>query len=205
MGSHNNHGRVHRLQSGSLAAFIVITAAGCAESTSPPIFSPDEIAQASSYQQEIIADGQVTWAEYESSVIAQRDCVAAAGYTPGPIERVGSRLDFITDVDYTAEADPEAAFERFEDSFVACEREYVDMVGTIWAESLVIDDPQARDGLVASLVTCLADNGVPLDAGADFDDAIDALADEQLEMNPGISSCLDSHDRLFYVSITDDK
>ncbi len=182
-------------------AAVALSAASCSSAADAPLYTAQELADAPAFQRDIIADGEVTWAEYESAVIAQRDCLVAAGYQPGEIVRQGSRLDFVTDVDYTGLADPEAANAAFEETFVDCEREYADMVGTMWAEGLVVDDADERERLVQGLIACLANGGLDVDPAATLDDVVVLLSDATLEMTPAISSCLTEHDRLFYVSI----
>lgn len=195
----------HAFVKGLVLAALTVSVASCTNAPDEPLYTAQEIAGAPEFQRNIMSDGEVTWSEYESAVIAQRDCVADTKYQPGEIEKKGSRLDFVTEVDFAGIDDPNAASEAFEKVLKNCEREYADMVGTLWAEGLVVNDADERDRLRRGLIACLGQTGMKVKAGATVDEVTEILSAPELEMTPAISSCMDGHDKLFYVSIQDGK
>lgn len=183
---------------GALGASAVV--ASCGTPPDQPLFSPEQISEAPTFQRELIADGVVTWAEYESAVIAQHECVSAAGYAPGQIEKQGSQLVFDTTMEYGGVADPEAADAKFMDALTKCEDEFITYVGSLWSESLVIDDPAEREKRMAQFASCLRDSGVDVSDDVSLEElasAADASSDAD---EAKVSACFEEHDQLFYAT-----
>lgn len=185
----------------SAALVAIALLAACASQGGGSVFSPEEIAAAPAFQRAILEDDEVTWSEYESAVIAERDCLQASGYSPGPLEREGSQLGFVTEVDYTDVADPEAADREFMQTADACREEYTSLVGIAWGEGLVVADPRERESLLQGMVSCLRESGVIVPHGAVLQDVVDLVSDPQVELSDAQRGCLEQYDRIFYVSI----
>jgi len=83
-------------------------------------------------QAQILQDGQVSDAEYEQAVTADRDCVIAAGYEPAELVRDNGQLGFTVTASYEGQADPEAADRTFPATVDRCREEHSTSVGTVW-------------------------------------------------------------------------
>ncbi|WP_407342155.1 hypothetical protein [Pengzhenrongella phosphoraccumulans] len=92
-------------------------------------FSAREVGTASESQRRVLADGIVTLAEMNAAWESVRGCLQDASYSPGPIGAEGPGTGFTIEVDYTDEADPEAADRAFLRTHAECEDEYVTLVG----------------------------------------------------------------------------
>lgn len=88
------------------------------------------------FQRDLMKDGVVTRAEYEKAVIANRDCVLAAGYQPGPLLETRGELGFETVVNYDTEPDPEAADRAFLATTDKCLRDHNYYVSQLWGIQL---------------------------------------------------------------------
>lgn len=84
----------------------------------------------SSFQAEILKDGKATASEYESAILAQRECVQSAGGTVSEIAHTGnSELAFTYTIEAATDAERSAAERRTE----ACIPQYISEVGKAWA------------------------------------------------------------------------
>ncbi|MCI2238577.1 hypothetical protein MO973_30590 [Paenibacillus sp. TRM 82003] len=84
-------------------------------------------------QAAILEDGQVSDAEYEQAVTADRDCVSVAGYEPSELRWNDGQVGFEVSANYEGEADPEAADEAFLAAVEQCWKEHSKLVGTVWS------------------------------------------------------------------------
>lgn len=183
------------------AALLAVVLVGCAPGGSQTTFSAEDLEQMPQFQRDILVDGVVTPAEYESSIVAQRDCVAAAGYEPGEIQRTGGLLGFETTADYSEAADPDAADTEFLATLDGCEAEYVTYVGTVWTASLAIDDPAERDRVRQQLADCLVDGGLTVPGEATDEDLAqimqNAATGDDVTLVGVVQSCAEQHGNLF--------
>ena len=83
-------------------------------------------------QAAILTDGEVSDAEYEQAVTADRDCVIAAGYEPAELVWDNGQLGFTVTASYEGEADPEAADKAFLATVDRCREEHSTLVATVW-------------------------------------------------------------------------
>ncbi|MCL2454028.1 MAG: hypothetical protein FWD18_01810 [Micrococcales bacterium] len=185
---------------------LVASLGGCShDGASGPLFSDEDIAAMPEFQRNILEDGVVTYAEYESAVIAQRSCLEEAGYSPGEIEDIGGgQIGFIVEVDYSHEPDPAAADALFLATDRHCNEEYLFYVGTAWAESQVITDPAERERLRAQFASCLKDAGLRVSADDDVEALLEAVRKNLHSDIPtleAVSRCEHDASRLFAVSI----
>ncbi|QUC00770.1 hypothetical protein [Cellulosimicrobium cellulans] len=186
-----------------MTSLALVALASCGGQDAFPLLSDSDLEAAPEFQREILADGNVTWSEYESSVIAQRDCVEAAGYSPGPIEKYGSQLEFITESDYSDSPDPEAADAEFRKTLGDCDEEYASMVRIVYGESLVVTDPEERERLRVGLVDCLNLAGLDVAADVTADEILSALDELGPDRPDSATACVEQHDRLFHTSYFD--
>lgn len=192
----------HRRAAVAILAASVL--AGCSQAPEgPPKLSASDIADTSDFQRSIVEDNEVTWAEYERATIAERDCLIAEGYSPGELERSGSQLGFVTDVDYSQEADPEAADRKFLAIAKGCEDEYTSLVRVVWGEHLVVYEPEERQRLLEQVVTCLQNAGIDLSADADLDEVVNTIGGLDDQGQQAATPCIEANDRLFHQSAFD--
>ncbi|MCL4241150.1 MAG: hypothetical protein KJ048_07325 [Dehalococcoidia bacterium] len=114
----------------------------------------DALRSASEYQREILADGVVTFEEYETSVLATVTCLRESGLEirTGPeLDASGRRYTY----SYTGGGDAG----RQSELFWGCYREYGDKVDTAWAYQTTPTE-QERQAQRRFLTACLQDRGV---------------------------------------------
>ncbi len=124
------------------AGFFVLIAVTACGVFSPKLYTAEDLKSASTYQQEMLADGKITGEEYRKAISADRDCVALAGYDTSELVTKGRLLAFTTEADYANEPDPEAADEAFLKLVNDCSLEYSKYVGYFWTEKQAV--PQAK-------------------------------------------------------------
>ncbi len=130
---------------GAAAVMVAICTLGaCSLEPDPGPMKDVDLAALSEFQRDILTDHEVTWAEYESAILAEHACLEDAGYTPNPIKTDGARLEFTTDVDYRSEADPAAADARFLEIIADCGRTYSRVVATVWEQGQVASSDGGR-------------------------------------------------------------
>lgn len=190
----------------ALYAALVLTFAGCAKSAADDLFTSEQIAQMPEFQRNILDDGVVTYAEYESAIIAQRSCMEEAGYSPNEIEEIPGtgQIGFTVEADYSDAADPAAADAEFLAAGKQCYDDYSVFVATAWAESLVVKDPAEYERLRAQFVSCLKDAGLDVSADDDLETLMSAVwanDSEDVSMREAINQCEDDAGRLFMVSV----
>lgn len=134
------------------------------------------------YQQEIFADGRVTFQEYEQAAVDTVTCIRSRGVdADDPVLEEDQTFSFIVAV-------PEDGDESRVDSIVsACMDEYYSVVQLAWADE--IHDPASEDEFNSILLTCLRNGGVEadeeslpsvLDAHPDLFDRCSTEAAEQI-------------------------
>lgn len=115
---------------------LVVSLSACSEERSSPK-NPDATVSglaenAPVVQQQALADGVLSQAEYEEAVNAARGCIADAGYEVSePFWEYGELL-YTADADYSHEIDPTAADERFLSITDGCRGQYLSAVGEAW-------------------------------------------------------------------------
>ncbi|MCL2454027.1 MAG: hypothetical protein FWD18_01805 [Micrococcales bacterium] len=190
----------------TLLGALLVPLAGCSrDSGSDALFSDEDIATMSEFQRNILEDGVVTYAEYESAIIAERQCVQDAGFEVSEVMDIGAgQLGFTTEISTAGAADPDAAVTEAHRVIDACGEEYAKYVATAWAESQVITDPAERERLQAQFASCLKDAGLRVSADNDLETLLDAVQ----EVSPSDSSTFEAvtrceHDasRLFAISV----
>ncbi|MCC2315464.1 hypothetical protein [Cellulomonas xiejunii] len=96
-------------------------------------FSAAEVGTAPEAQRRALADGVVTLPEMVAAWKADRACLQAAGYDPGPAGVDGPGTGFEVEVDYSDEADPEAADQTFQQAHRECADEHSALVARAFA------------------------------------------------------------------------
>lgn len=95
-------------------------------------FSAQEVGTASEVQRRMLADGVVTREEITAAYEADRRCLQAAGYSPGPVVIDGRQVGFEITVDYTDSRDPATADSEFLATSATCDAEHVTLVSRAW-------------------------------------------------------------------------
>ncbi len=114
----------------------------------------------SDYQAAVLADGEVTFEEYEASVLATIACLQDAGIrTTGPKPAHAGRM-----LSWTLSPPEGMADEEFFAAESACLTEYLSVVETAWLEAARPDE-QTMVEYAAKLTECLNDAGAELEAG----------------------------------------
>lgn len=173
----------------------------CSPDAEDATFSPQELESASEFQRRMFSDGEITADEYRQAVMAERDCVAEAGYEVTPIVASGSLLSFDSRADYTNAADPEEADRQFLETTQQCFDEYTKYVGYAWSSSQVVPDGPARDEMRNKLAQCLRDAGADVELNIaeedllpTLDSALAAASGDELD---SIHECLTEFGDLF--------
>ena len=123
----------------------------------PPSTLSSLLPQASDFQRDILADGRLTLAEYESAQLAQVGCLRDAGFTI-----VGeAKLNGLFLYRYTvaASTDPSVHSKSLGD----CKREYTNVIDMVWAE---VSQPMVQGVIRESrtlMAECYRDSGLSID------------------------------------------
>lgn len=151
-----------------------------------------QLGNASEFGREIVADGEVTAAEYERAVLATKRCIEDEGFAvEGPtLAANGVLLDLVI-VNGGEDADGNS---RVRPVYDRCSGEFLEPVSMVYAEQQVPSEEERREQL-ASLVTCFEDAGV-----SGF--TVDTLAHEFLmeptnptyDGNFAVNDCVQRHE-----------
>lgn len=108
--------------------------------------------QATEFQQEILADGAVTFDEYERATLAAADCFTGAGieFTGPELQPDGFTLNFA----FSTEGFSERAMD-------SCSEEWVGAVSRVWTEQHVPSESE-RPQVTRQFAECLEAAGVDL-------------------------------------------
>lgn len=161
-----------------LAAVGLFVLAGCSAPAEPEITELDVdaiAAETSDFQRGILEDGVVLPEEYERAVLAQRECVTAAGASAGEIESRGNNeLSF----DWEIEAPSQEELDSITSEADSCVEEYVDAVGSVWAYQQLLT-PEERSERRPEVVACLQTAGIELADDADFEEIVESISADE--------------------------
>lgn len=153
--------------------------------------------QTSDYQRAILIDGVVDAAEYESALLAYRDCVEDVGGIPGPIEELGNNQKGFS---FEVSTNDEAALQEIEARVFECESELFALVGQAWAEQNLLGEAE-RDSLKPAVIECLNSAGVPVAESDAFEDIVvqvnEALLAGEASSQSAINDCLSEYAAFF--------
>ena len=145
-----------------------VVVAGCA-TTSPVVSSSTLPEGLPPFQREILADGVVTFAEYERAVFRTVQCIRELGYhVDGP--KLGARGVFY---EYWVTVGP-AGSEATSEAQDRCDAEYLAWVDFAWAKENELTGAELEAEL-ERLGTCLREAGVEVPAEATVDDFIELV------------------------------
>lgn len=116
----------------------------------------DALTTTSEFQRNLLNDGQLTYQEYEASVLATVQCLRERGVTISvePRPAPGKRIEFA----YASTAEDDAAASAAYDE---CYREYENLVDIVWFRQNQPSE-QTLDAARAALAKCLRAAGVAL-------------------------------------------
>ena len=141
----------------------------------------------------MLADGVVTFAEYERATVAEIDCITEAlpsvkvdgpRATQSDHPTLEYTLEVVGDVPATEEA-------NFEEAQAECHTRYLSDVGAVWATQ-DIPSEEERKSLLGDLRDCLVGAGVDLPENAELDDVADAL-DTSGSGSGGVVACIEKY------------
>ncbi len=166
-------------------------------------FAPSE------FQREILADGVVTFAEYEGAVLAGARCVADRGVSVEPPfwDENAYRFVYYTKVELPPEATPaeeQAAVDLMNSVSDDCWREYQAFVEQAW-DNQSIPEADERARLVDQLVSCIRSAGVEVGMSPSYEDLSDLMAEELAAAeeaggeNRPVLDCAREFPRLFII------
>jgi hypothetical protein len=159
-----------RLRSALGAAILLSLVAGCGATDHRPLprahLDVQQVAQDSTrFQREILADGNVTFAEYERSTLATIRCLEAAGFVvEGPFPRNGTDtryLDFSYEARARAGETAESVARRLQADGNGCEQQFRSAVARVWEYQHLLT-PAQREGQRTLLIACLRAGGLTI-------------------------------------------
>jgi hypothetical protein len=118
----------------------------------------------SDFQKDILKDGVLTFAEYETAVLSLVDCAQRAGISLAEPVRISKRDTYLYSFTY-----PLASRAGAEDSILSCRQTYTDYLEQFWAEFTAPSEEElqrARD----ELARCLRDRGIEVPKPASPED-----------------------------------
>lgn len=139
-------------------------------------------AGASDFQREILADGLVTRAEYESAVRATVACLAASAVPDLEIGEpvwVGQQLVF----SFSAPGDAVDGHDVAGVAYTRCHEQNEKQVATVWAGIAPAMSAEEAQATTKRLATCLRAHGVALPGAPDFQQvakAVEGLPDRSV-------------------------
>jgi hypothetical protein len=174
---------------------LVLFAVGCSDAPQSPEerfieeFVDGALPDASEFQAEIVADGEVTFTEYERSVLATLACARDRGLeTFGPdLEPDGLTYGYgYRGVDSEGNILPDAVvLGRFD----ICYAEYGELVDSVWAAQNAESFGDAPRRVKDAYLACLAEHGIDLDPESHITEIVRVLNE-----NAEASACVDAAD-----------
>ncbi|MGN8552199.1 UNVERIFIED_CONTAM: hypothetical protein OHV15_06420 [Microbacterium sp. SLM126] len=161
----------------------------------PPLDIEEILASTTEFQADLLKDGTVSPSEYERGLLAQRECVIAAGATPTELYATGNEeLTF----DYEITAADEAQLALVEEAAGLCLEEYFVDVGRVWAHQQLLTAGE-RDELQPKVISCLTEAGIEVPADANLEKIASILAsnDNYAEL---AQPCIDAYPGFFFIA-----
>jgi len=151
----------------------------------------DLVVPVSDFQENILADGEVTFVEYEEAKVAEIGCLRQLGYDVDPpiLDAAGRGIN----VGINLSSDDAATEAALDKALTMCRNEYSVHVERAWYRSTELS---REEQLVAleSAKDCLSNAGVDVDSLTTFDDFYEFNRDPQVTGNVAAQDCL----ALFY-------
>lgn len=194
--SPNSPNRRHSIVAAFSIGLLGLTAVGC--SSKEPTKSALDIQalanQTTAFQRDILKDGTVTYSEYEKAILAQRDCVQAAGAKAGNLTKTGNNeLTF----SYEVIASSKDEVDRINQASEKCLTEYFSEVAKVWAYQQLLS-PQDRDKERPEVIQCLRSDGIALDNNANFEEIVSTV--HKPENTEKSQRCIQKHAGYFSVA-----
>lgn len=147
-----------RLFTGVCVLAFIVAACGSGSDVRTVTAAGIPLQSLSKFQQEIFADGEVTFSEYESAMIATVECLLEAGVpAKGPILESNNTYSFITST-------PQGMTDEQMIAHVQkCEDEYSSVVQLGWADTLAPSAEEERE-FYEGVATCLNRRGIPVES-----------------------------------------
>ena len=190
-----------------VASLVVTVVAGSACSRDDhhePGHNPDvaQIAATTTpFQQQLLADGEVTFAEYEKATLAAMGCLERAGLVvDGPHPRNGfdSRfLEFSYGYDEIPPDELETMNRRMLDAGDECEQEYRFDVALVWEYQHLLT-PQQREQQRPLVIDCLRAGGVRIADSASHEDVYQVSARPD---DPAVRRCREAYPDYYVVDV----
>jgi hypothetical protein len=181
--------------SSSLLVVFSLTSCASPQNEPAPLDVSEIAANTTEFQHQIIEDGEVTYAEYEKAVLAQRQCVQGTGAVPTELYEIGNNeLAF----DYEVRAADDETASRISSEADQCRLEYLVDVGRVWAYQQVLTEEQ-RDEMQPLVVACLNEAGLEIDNDADLASIVKAIGGDSA-MTDAAQPCVKEYAAFFFVA-----
>lgn len=168
----------------------------CAAAEEAPKLNVDEIAASTTqFQAEILADGEVSAAEYEKALLAQRQCVIDAGATPGELVDAGNNERTF---DYQVSAPSDGEREIIEAKAEECLGEFFDDIAQVWAYQQLLTADE-REELRPKVVECLNKAGLAVPSDADLKKIAEVLGSDESKLEMA-APCFEKYPGYFFVA-----
>lgn len=172
-----------------LVAVLALLIGGCSAATDEKRGDWDPVvagmvATASGFQAALLADGELTPAEYERAVLAQVGCMEDAGYVAiGPVPSRGHQIVYNFGA---GKSDPDALGTTYDD----CYARYLDVVEPVWAY-LHQPTEQEKQAEIHVLSSCLSDAGADVPGSPTYSELLDLVPEVG---EAGIRCVMESYD-----------
>jgi hypothetical protein len=189
-----------------VAALVLMAGTACSGDHDPVRqdggFDVAQVAAATTqFQRELLADGTVTFAEYERATLATIDCLEDAGLVvdgPYPRNGVDTRfLEFSYGFDEIPSDQLEFTNQRMVAAGDACEREFRFDVARVWEYQHLLT-PEERERQRVLLIDCLQVAGVDIADSATDEDIYLLSADPG---NEAIRRCREAYPDFYVVHV----
>lgn len=158
---------------------LTVLVAGCGQASASPASQVDAAAVAEAlatsapYQADVLADGVVSYPEYESAQFAVVTCMRDAGITvqdphamPDDDRKLTWSYEVIGGPGVELDSPEFAALQaNADEAYTRCSADYFDAIGLVYESQLLLD-PTERDAIRPALVECLNADGAGLAADA---------------------------------------
>ncbi|MGN8027796.1 hypothetical protein [Microbacterium sp. 22242] len=176
---------------------VVVGIAGCAsdEAQQKTLNIASIAKNTTAFQAEILQDGKVTPAEYESAVLAYRTCVQDAGAEPGEISEFGNNELGFT---YTITAAGETQRKAIEAETEQCLKDNLEDIGKVWSYQNLLS-PKELDRQRPEVAACLRSVGIDINDSFSIDD-LRKYVSEHEEATDDIKPCVEKYPGFFSIN-----
>ena len=160
----------------ALLALIVAAIAGACSGSAAVDESAEVVARVNEFQQNLLDEGELTFANYEVAMLATAECILEMGHDVRELELIDGRFYAFNVDDSGRDVDASVA---------ACEAEFSGRIQSVWADHSAAS-PDEEAAFYQSIADCLRENGMSLS-----DSSPSSLSEALRTNNDLYSSCFD--------------